>query len=571
MSTQFQTRPKRAVPVPGLRTFRTALIAGISFSAAINILMLALPLYSLQVFTRAIPTGNYDTLVMITVVTVLALTMASALEALRTKLFARAGTYLDVAFRPRLLAEHAEGGQRSRAAQPLLNDLSELRAFLGRPQFQGLLDLPWFPLYAVAIFVIHPLLGAVLAVGTLALVALAVISEMLTARWNEGARQVGSRGQRLAESLSAQGETVRALRVQEALLDRWSEAALAANAQSGVAADRVAVLGTITRWVRYMVQIGAYGVAATLVMEHHLSFGAMIATSMLIGKAMTPIDQITGGWGPMLRSIGAWRRVVPALRLLSGHERSRAGVDIRGRIVVDNALVLAGREQKPVLRNVSFELQPGELLCVFGPNRSGKSTLGKLLTGSLRPYAGAVRIDGIDAADIRPADPLRGIAYVSEQADLLPGTIAENIARYIDVDRAEIERTASEFGLHEVIRALPQGYDTDVLEARTNGQLSGGTERLIALARAGFGDPRIVVLDEAVTNLDMPGHEAVRRFLARCRQRGATVVVLSHQSTFLEVADKVLVLKDGTVAAYGPRDQVVRPQPRRAAVAAGAE
>ena len=570
MSTQTQTRDRRAVPVPGLRTFRTALTAGIAFSTAINVLMLVLPLYSLQVFTRAIPTGNYDTLVMITLVTVLAITMASALEALRAKLFARAGTYLDVAYRPRLLTEQAAGGQRGRTAQARLGDLADLRSFLSRPQFQGLLDLPWFPIYAIAIFVIHPLLGAVLVAGTLALVALAFVSELVTARWNDGARQLGGRANRLADGLSTQGDTVRALRVQDSLIDRWNDVALAAHAQSGIAADRTAVVATVTRWVRYMVQVAAYGVAAMLVMEQHLSFGAMIATSMLIGKAMTPIDQITAGWGAMLRSVAAWRRVMPALRLLSGHERTQEGVALKGRIVVDSALVLAGREQKPILRNVSFEVEPGELLCVFGPNRSGKSTLAKLLAGALRPYAGSVRIDGYDAADIRPADPLRGVGFLSERAELLPGTIADNISRYAAVDRALVEAAAADFGLHDVIRALPNGYDTDVEEALASGQLSGGTARLIALARAAFGSPAVVVLDEAVTNLDMPGHEAVRRFLGTCRERGATVVVLSHQSTFLEVADKVLVLKDGTVAAFGPRDQVVRSTPRRPAMAAGA-
>jgi PrtD family type I secretion system ABC transporter len=569
MSTQTPSRPSRAVPLPRLRTFRTALVAGFVFSAFINVLMLSQSLYSLQVFTRAIPTGNFDTLVMLTVVTVLMLSIAAALEALRTRIFHRAGTYLEVAYRPRLMVEQAEGGQRGRAAQQLLADLAELRGFLARPQFTGLLDLPWFPLYAVAIYVIHPLLAVVMGVGTLLLVAIAVVSDAMTARHNDGARFAGGRAGRYAEALAVRGDTVRGLRVQGGVIDRWEEAALAAHAQTGLAADRGAVTGALTKWVRFLLQIAATGVAAMLVMENHLSFGAMIATTMLIGKAMTPIDQITGGWAPMLKSLAAWRRVVPQLRALSGPERTHPGVDVQGRIAVENVLVLAGRDQKPILRNVSFDLEPGELLCVFGPNRAGKSTLAKLLTGAMRPYAGSVRIDGIDAAELRPADPLRGISYVPQHAEMLPGSIADNIARFTGAEREAVVAIAREFGLHEVIQALPQGYETDMGEALATGLISGGTERLVALARAAFGQPRLIVLDEAVTNLDMPGHEAVRRFLASARARRATVVVLSHQSTFLEAADKVLVLKDGTVAAYGPRDQVVRPAQRRPALAAG--
>jgi PrtD family type I secretion system ABC transporter len=570
MSTQTPPRNRRAVPTPRLGKFRTALAAGFVFSAAINVLMLSQSLYSLQVFTRAIPTGNFDTLVMLTLVTVLMLSIAAALEALRTRILNRAGTYLDVAYRPRLLAEHAEGGQRGRVAQQLLGDLSELRAFLGRPQFAGLMDLPWFPLYAVAIYAIHPMLAVVMGVGTLALVALAVLSEALTKRHQEGARGAGARAVRYAEALSARGDAVRGLRVQGGVIDRWEEEALSANAQTGLAADRAAVAASVTKWVRYLLQIAATGVAAMLVMQNHLSFGAMIATTMLIGKAMQPIDQVTGGWGGMLKSLAAWSRVMPQLRALSGAGREHAGVEIAGRVAVENVLVLAGRDQKPILRNVSFELEPGELLCVFGPNRAGKTTLAKLLTGAQRPYAGSVRIDGIDASELRPADPMRAVGYVPQQAELLPGTVADNIARFSGADRAEVVEAAKAFGLHEAIQALPQGYDTDVAEAMAVGQISGGTERLIALARAAFGAPRLLVLDEAVTNLDMPGHEAVRRFLAAARERKATVIVLSHQSTFLEVADKVLVLKEGTTAAYGPRDQVVRQQPRRPAVAAAA-
>lgn len=566
MTTEPPTRPKCPIPVPSLRQFRASLLAGFAFSAVINLLLLSLPLYSLQVFTRAIPSHNVDTLVMLTVITVLALSITAMLEVVRSRLFNRAGTYLDVAFRPRLLGEAMQPGQHGKTASSLLGDLADVRSFMIRPVFGALNDLPWTPLYLVGIYLIHPLLALLMVVGSALLMTAAILSEVLTRRSNDGARAAGGRAARLIEGLSGRADTVRALRMEDTAIDRWQADALTANAHGGTAFERGATFSSLTKWLRYLLQVSAIGVGAALVMDGHLSFGGLIATSMLIGRAMTPFDVMAGGWGSLVKSLAAWRRLMPALSQLC-RPQSRPGAPAgEGRLVVDAVHVLAGRDQAPVLRNVSFDLKPGEMLCVFGPNRSGKSTLGKLLTGALRPHGGAVRIDGMEVANWRPADPMHAIAYVPQQVDLLPGTVAENISRFIDAPREDVIETARRCNLHEIIEALPKGYDTDVSEAAA--LVAGGTERLIALARAAFGHPSLIVLDEPVTNLDLAGHEAVRRFLTAAREQAITTVVLSHQSAFMELADKVMVLKDGTVAAYGPRDQVVGPMQRRPAVAA---
>lgn len=570
-STIRQTRP---VPVPDLRHFRTSLYAGFTFSAVINLLLLSVPLYSLQVFTRAIPSYNMDTLLLLTLVTVVALTVTAMLETVRARLFHRAGTWLDVAFRPKLVSESLQSGQRGKAATSLLSDLGEVRGFLVRPVFGALNDLPWTPLYLVGIYLVHPLLALVMVVGSIVMMLVAVVADALTRRLSEGARTAGGKAARMMETIGAKSDTIRALRMESGTVDRWAGDAMTASAHSGTAYDRGALFSSVTKWLRYLLQIAVTGVGAALVMENHLSFGGLIATSMLIARAMTPFDQIAGGWSSMLTSIAAWRRLMPSLGHLCRPDANAGTTPGEGRLVVDGVHLVSGRDLPPILRNVTFDLEAGEMLCVFGPNRSGKSMLGKLLTGALRPHAGAVRLDGIDVADWRPADPLRSIAYVPQDVDLLPGTIAENISRFSGATLDEVIETARRCNLHDVIAALPDGYDTEVGNAGTH--LSSGTTRLIALARAAFGHPAMIVLDEPVTNLDLQGHEAVRRFLAAAREHRVTTVVLSHQSTFMEMADKVMVLKNGTIAAYGPRDQVVgpmarRPAPTPAAAAANAE
>lgn len=568
MTTEPSIRQACPIPAPDLRQFRTSLFAGFAFSAVINLLLLSVPLYSLQVFTRAIPSHNVDTLVMLTLVVVIALTMTAMLETVRARLFSRAGNYLDVAFRQRLLRGTLQQGQRGRTAKGMLADLTEIKGFLVRPTFTALNDLPWTPLYLAGIYLIHPLLALMMVLGATLLMVVATVGDALTRHLNDGARQAGGRAGQMLEAVAGKSDTVRALRMEDGVLGHWQDEALTAGGHGGQAFERVALTSSLIKWLRYLLQISVTGVGAALVMENHLSFGGLIATSMLVGRAMTPFDQMAGGWSSLRTSIGAWRRLMPALTVMCG-VRGRAGMPAGdGRLVVEAVHVVPSRDQAPVLRNVSFTLEPGEMLCVFGPNRSGKSTLARLVTGAQRPQAGTVRLDGIDVADWQPADPLRSIAYVPQQTDLLPGTIADNIARFSGASLDEVVATARRCNLDEVIRALPNGYATDVLEAA--GLLAGGTERLVALARAAIGRPVMIVLDEPITNLDLPGHEAVRRFLTAAREQKITTVVLSHQSAFMEIADKVMVLKEGVVAAYGPRDQVVGPVQRRPVVAAAA-
>ena len=564
-------RPAQASEMPARRRIRRNLTAAFLLSAVINALLLSLPLYSLQVFSRAIPSSNLDTLIMLTVIVVIALSLTALLDSVRAQILVRAGNLLDVAYR-RLLGQQAlDRGAAGQGDLSPLGDLAEVRGFFARPVCTALMDLPWTPIYVIGIWLIHPLLAVLMMAGSVAPLGLAILIDNLVRHSEARSRDRAAGAARLLEAIHTRGDTVRALGMQETALCQWDAGHLAATAHAGAVAERMGWLGGATRWIRYLLQVAVTAVAATLVIDHEMSTGGMIATSLLVGRAMAPVDQITGGWSSLKKSWSACRRVWPRLAQIDGQWRRTPDRVGSGRLVARGLSFTVGNDRRSVLRNVSFELAAGEVLCVFGPNRGGKSTLARLLAGARMPHAGDVRLDGVHLAVMRPVDPRRAVGYLPQQAEWLPGTIGQNISRFIpDASLDEIIDAAGAAGVHELIADLPLGYDTDMAEL--DGWLRGGTERLVALARAAFGSPPLLVLDEPLNSLDMPNTECVKRFIAGARAAGTTIVVLSHLGLLLEQADKVMVLTEGNVAAFGPRDQVIQPMPqRRPAIAAQSE
>lgn len=522
------------------------LVAAFAFSATANLLMLAVPVYSLQVLGRAIPGHSLETLAFLTGVTVLALTLATLLEIVRGRILQRAANRLELALRRPLQREAFAAGQAQRAA-----DLSEARGFLSRPTMAGLLDLPWAPVYGVVIWWIHPQIFALAAFGALAVVALGIVSHHLTEGQADAARAAAQPADRIASALAADPGAGRAMRAVDGMLDRWIAATQACNAHLSDAADRGGLLGALTRWVRTLIQIGVTGVGAILVMEQQLSLAGMIATSMLVAKAMMPFDMVFGGWTGLVRAAAAARRLRGVGRSSEAHGApvpSSAGTGAR--VSVDGAYVVPPGAQQPALRGVSLDLAPGESLAVLGGNGAGKSTLARVLAGALRPQGGAVRIDGRDPAR---ADDLP-IGFLPEHPTLLAGTLSDVIGRH-RADPAHVAEAAAATGLDAAIAALPDGFATDVQIAAA--ALGGGGLRRLMLARAICGRPRLLVLDEPLGHLDTTGVEMVRQILRTAKAMGITVVTLSQSPRLLDDADKVLVLSGGTAAAFGPTDHVI--------------
>ena len=279
----------------------------------------------------------------------------------------------------------------------------------------------------------------------------------------------------------------------------------------------------------------------------------MIATSMLVGRGLAPVEQSAGAWGQLQKSFQAARRLLPLLKRLS-REPARPQVAVeRERLTVENLLFVSPRDQKPILRSVTLAIEPGQTVCIAGPNRSGKSVLARLLAGVALPSAGTVRLGGLAVAALNPDAPEQGIGYLSQNADLLPGTIAENITRFTEATKEQVEDAAKLAGIHEWIESLPGGYETDVADPFF--PITGASARLIALARAGFGNPPLLVLDEPSAGMDELGHKAVRAFIEAAKARGATTVVLTHSPAFVDLSDKTFVLKNGMAVELPQRQE----------------
>lgn len=549
--------------------FSKVLIGSFVFSAAINLLMLAMPLYSLQVFSRAIPSGNYDTLVMLTLVTVIALSISAGLEIVRSRVLSRAGNALEVSWRPRLTAEALDSAGRGRLDTGPLNDLIEVKSAFSRPTLPALMDLPWFPVYVLGIYVIHPMLAVLLVASAIIMTGMGFLGHIAVRSFAEDGKHPASRAQRLFDQLLARSDTVRGLRMGTAALEAVQRDLMTSSALQGRSYERSAAIGAATKWVRMVLQVAVTGVGGWLVIEQHLSFGGMIATSMLLGRGLAPIEQTAGAWGALVRSAQAYNRLMPLLKRF-GREPARPAVPVESeRLTVENLLFVSPRDQKPILRSVTLLVEPGQTICIAGPNRSGKSVLARLLAGVSIPSAGTVRLGGLSIASLSPDHPECGIGYLPQTVDLLPGSIAENIARFHAATREEVETAARAVGIHEWIESLPAGYDTDVADPLF--AMSGASARLIGLARAAFARPPLLVLDEPVAGLDELGVKAVRDFVTACKERGATTIVMTHTPAFVDLADRTFVLKNGMAVELQRPEQNRQGNPRIRSIGPAAE
>ncbi len=539
------------------------LVATFVFSAAMNILQLSMPLYSLQVFSRAIPSENVDTVIMLTALVVIALSMIALLETVRTRLLTRCANALEVAWRRRLSTDVLDAAAKGRPEPGPLNDLMEIKGAITRPTFGAMMDMPWTPLYVIGIYLIHPLLAAVMLVCMVILIGLGWLGHMLTKGPMEESKLPASRSARLFEAVQVQAPAVRGLRMGPAVLDVVAAEQLANSALGAKGAERQAAVQAVIKWVRMILQVACTGVGAWLVMTHHLSFGGMIATTMLVSRGMAPIEQSVGSWGQMLKSVEAWKRLSVHLKRLS-NEPARSAVPVQPeRLTAENVLFISPVDQKPILRNIMTTIEAGETVCILGPNRAGKSVLARLLAGVLPPSSGSVRLGGLSLSSLNPEDPATGIGYLAQTSELLPGTIAQNISRFADAEMADVVAAAKRAGIHEWIEALPQGYDTEAVNLMF--PLTGTSARLIALARAGFGKPALVVLDEPAAGLDDNGLKAVRGFIEAMKAEGTTTIVLSYMPVFVDLASKTYVLQNGMLHDAQPRQEQQHPQ-----IAAGA-
>ena len=538
-----------------LSEVRWGLLVVAAVSLFLNLLALTSPLYTSQIFDHVLANGRVETLVALTMIVAFALLCLGALEAIRSLALARISTWLDRALAGVVL--EASVGE-TLAGRPIgsqaMSDLAQLRGFISSQGIFPIFDAPWTPVFVVVIWLLHPWLGMLALVSAIPMFGLALANELLTRAPLAGVGQAWLAGQQRYETALRNAEVVQAMGMLPALLERWQgDHDRVLDCQARASYHTGWIFG-ISKFVRLFVQVAILGLGAYLTLKGDLTSGGMIASSILLGRALAPVEQAIGAWKSFVAARGSHDRL---RRLLQLHPTEPAAIQLpvpQGRISVDQ-LGFRSPGGRPILKSVSFELAAGEVLAVVGPSASGKSTLCRLLTGVWPPERGHVRLDGAEVHHWSRVDFGRHVGYLPQDVELFSGSVRDNIARMTDAPDDAVVAAAQLAGVHEMILHLPEGYATEV--GPQGAVLSGGQRQRIGLARAMFGAPRVVVLDEPSASLDQVGESAVLDAIGRLKERGATVVLVVHRSGLLTHVDKVLVLSEGAGVLFGPRDQIL--------------
>ncbi|KKO17054.1 MULTISPECIES: type I secretion system permease/ATPase [Pseudomonas] len=527
-----------------------------AFSGVINVMMLTPAIYMLQVYDRALVSRNVTTLTMLTLLVIGLFMLMSALEMVRTRVLIRVGNFLDMDLNRRIFSAAFERNLSRAGGNPAqaLQDLAQVRQFLTGNGLFAFFDAPWTPIYLLVCYLIHPLLGLVTLIGSLILVGLAYLTEKATQKPLAEANQAALASASYANNNLRNAEVIEAMGMLPAIGKRWYQGHLRILQMQTLASDRAAVISSTGRFVRITLQSVILGAGALLAIEGKITPGMMIACSILTGRALAPVEQVIAAWKQLLGCRSAWGRLNDLLHDYPQRPPSMSLQRPMGMLAVENVIAGAPGTSNNIVRGVSFSLVPGESLGIIGPSASGKSTLARLLVGVWPTQAGKVRLDGADIFTWNKAELGPWLGYLPQDVELFEGTIAENIARFAEVDSEAVIRAARSSGVHDMILRFPQGYDTRL--AADGSPLSGGQKQRIALARALYGEPNLVVLDEPNANLDDVGEKALVDALAELKARGATVILISHRPNVLCAVDKVLMLRDGAVHMLGSRDEV---------------
>ncbi len=554
MQNTFSARSELAAALWSLR--RTFFITG-GFSFVINMLLLVPAIYMLQIFDRVLASRNTSTLLMLTLLILGLYALMAGLEWVRSRLLVRAGSMLDAQMNARVFTAAFEANLRRAGgnAGQALNDLTNVRQFITGNGLFAFFDAPWFPVYLAVIFLIHPMLGLLSVAGAVLLVALTLANEWTTKGPLTQANTAAIQSSNYATNNLRNAEVIEAMGMLANLRRRWYEKYRNVIALQGVASDRAGAITAITKFVRISLQSLVLGLGALLVIQGYITPGGMIVASILMGRALAPVELLIGVWKQFISSRSAYERLERLLKEFPAREQGMALPPPRGHLTVENVMTAAPGTQVAILKGVSFTLEPGEVLGVIGPSAAGKSTLARLLVGVWPALAGKVRLDG---ADVYSWDKqLLGayIGYLPQDVELFEGTIAENIARFGEIDSGQVIEAARQAGMHEMILHFPKGYDTPI---GTGGSfLSGGQRQRIALARALYGEPPFIVLDEPNSNLDDAGEAALVQAVLAQKAAGRTLIVITHRTSILSTVDKLLLLREGVVQAFGPRQQVL--------------
>lgn len=539
------------------------------FSLLINLLMLVPSIYMLQVYDRVLPSRNGVTLVMLTLIMMGLYAFSSALEFVRSFIVIRVGAKLDAHLNTRVYTAAFETnlGQKGVNAGQALGDLTTIRQFLTGNALFAFFDAPWFPVYLFVIFLFNVWLGLFALCGSVVLVALAIVNERVSRQPLKEASMLAIQSGNLATNNLRNAEVIEAMGMLPQLMARWAALNSGFLAAQGQASEKAAVVGSFTKFARLSLQSLVLGLGALLAIDGVISPGMMIAGSILMGKVLSPLELVIGVWRQWGSTKAAYLRLV---ELLENNPPRRAGMQLPapiGNLAVEGVSATAPGGRVPVLHGIHFAVQPGDVLGVIGPSASGKSTLARLLVGVWPALAGKVRLDSADIHQWNKDELGPHIGYLPQDIELFGGTIAQNIARFGPIEPDKVLAAAELAGVHDLILHFPQGYDTPIGDGGAG--LSGGQKQRIGLARALYGAPALIVLDEPNSNLDESGEVALARALGLLRQAGKTVILITHRTSSIATTNKLLLLVEGQVRMFGPTQDVLAALSQPAPGAAG--
>ena len=529
------------------------------FSFCANILLMVLPLYSLQVLDRVLGSHSIDTLLMLTLVTVGSLAFYGFFTAIRSMILSRIGEWMDQSLSPELMriAVQVSAIGVPVSSSQYQRDLASFKGFVTGAGITTLFDAPWSVLFIIVIYLINPVLGLISLLGALALVGFGVITELSTKKPIENSTELTLRNLAYAEATSRNAEAVEAMGMLSTLVAGWKSQTARTQELTTLVTHRSNLIQSVSRVFRMVLQIAITGVGAWLALQGELTSGGMIGCSILSGRALGPFDAAIGVWKQWIAARDARHRLDRALTDTPSLRGTMQMPAPNGLLQVENLVYRTPKTNIAIIKGVSFALNPHEGLGLIGPSAAGKSTLSRLLMGILPPSHGAVRLDGVDIFQWSRDDIGRHVGYLPQTVELFPGTIKDNIARMqTDATDQQVIAAAQFAGCHEMILRLPQGYETPFSPA--NLSLSPGQRQRIGLARALFGNPAFVVLDEPNSNLDGEGERALQETILRMKQAGTTFILVAHKPSIVQHVDRILMLQDGLVKDYGPRNEVLR-------------
>ncbi|WP_322616955.1 type I secretion system permease/ATPase [Pseudomonas sp. BIC9C] len=550
--------PATAPLIKALGDYKSILISVGCFTALINILMLAPSIYMLQVYDRVLSSQNETTLVMLSLMIVGFFAFIGLLEAVRSFIVIRIGSQLERQFNLRVYRAAFERNlfKGEGNAGQALGDLTHIRQFVTGPALFAFFDAPWFPVYLLVIYLFNIWLGVFATAGALLLIALAWLNESMTKKPLGEAAACSQHSSQLATSHLHNAETIQAMGMLGALRNRWFQAHSRFLGLQNQASDTGAVISSLSKTLRLCLQSLVLGLGALLVIKGHMTAGMMIAGSILMGRVLSPIDQLIAVWKQWSGAKLAYRRLDALLQAFPSGDEAMALPAPKGQITFEQVSAAPPGQRAAALHLISFSLAAGEVMGVLGASGSGKSTLARVLVGVWPTLGGTVRLDGADIHRWSRDDLGPYIGYLPQDIELFSGSIAQNIARFREADPPSVVAAAQQAGVHELILRLPQGYDT-VLGEDGSG-LSGGQKQRVALARALYGQPSLVVLDEPNSNLDTVGEAALTTAIAQMKAQGTSVILVTHRSSALAQADKLLVLNDGRLQAFGSSQDVLK-------------